>query len=88
MKIEPQKEHQWLQKFVGEWWTYEGSLDATEKALTLNTLGPDFTTPGKTVQYRDVIEFKSDDHRAPTSYALGDDGQWRQFMLANYRRKK
>ena len=30
---------------------------------------------GKMAQYRDVIEFKSDDHRVMTSHALGDDGQ-------------
>jgi uncharacterized protein DUF1579 len=42
----------------------------------------------KLVKYRDVIEFKSDDHRVLTSHMLGDDGEWRQFMAADYRRKK
>jgi len=88
---DPQK-----QKFVGTWigsmmtylWVYEGSLDATQKILTLNAEGPAMAAEGKLVKYRDVIEFKSDDHRVLTSHMLGDDGEWRQFMTAHYRRKK
>lgn len=160
MNAEPQKEHKWLQKLVGEWtyvsvgemgpdepsvscdgtesvtslgglwtlgeghgempggalmttlmtlgydsqkkrfvgtfigsmmtnlWIYDGELDEAERVLTLNAEGPDFSVPGKTAQYRDVIEFKSDDDRVLSSHVLGDDGQWHQFMTANYRRKK
>ena len=69
-------------------WVYDGELDEAEKVLTLNAEGPDFTQPGKTGKYKDVIEFKNEDHRLFTSHALGDDGQWHQFMTANYRRKK
>ena len=69
-------------------WVYEdGQLDESEKVLTMSAEGPDFTQAGKTAKYRDVIEFKSDDHRVMSSHALGDDGQWHQFMEANYRRK-
>ena len=56
--------------------------------LTLNAEGPSMATEGKMAKYRDVIEFKSDDHRVLTSHMLGDDGEWRQFMTAHYRRKK
>jgi hypothetical protein len=159
MKIEPQKEHQWLQKLVGEWtyegeammgpdkpsmksqgtetvrslgglwivaegqgempdcgpattlmslgydpqqkkyvgtwiasmmnrlWIYSGELDASQKVLTLETEGPDMVNEGKTAQYRDVIEFHSDDHRTLSSYALGEDGKWVRFMTAHYHRK-
>lgn len=69
-------------------WGYEGSLDAMEQVLTLDTEGPDFAVQGKLAKYRDVIEFKSDDHRVLTSHTLGDDGNWRQFVTANYWRKK
>lgn len=69
-------------------WVYDGELDKTERVLTLNAEGPDFTQPGKMAKYKDVIEFKTDDHRVLTSHALGDDGQWHQFMTANLQRKK
>jgi hypothetical protein len=69
-------------------WIYDGELDKDERVLTLDTDGPDFTNPEKTVKFKDVIEFKSDDHRMTTSHALGEDGQWHQFMTADYRRKK
>ncbi len=160
MMTEPQKEHQWLQKLVGEWtsegeaemgpgkpsekvkgtesvrslgglwvlcegrgempgggmatmqmtlgydsqkkqyvgtwvgsmmtylWVYEGSLDATEKVLTLHTEGPSMMAEEKITKYKDVIEFKSDDHRVLISHILSDDGTWHRFMTAHYRRTK
>ena len=56
--------------------------------LTLDTEGPSFAGEGKMAKYKDMIEFKSDDHRVLTSHVLGDDGKWHQFMTAHYRRKK
>jgi hypothetical protein len=67
---------------------YDGELDAGEKVLTLSAEGPDFSVPGKTAKYKDVIEFKSDDHRVFSSHVLADDGKWQHFNTANYRRKK
>jgi hypothetical protein len=83
-------------RFVGTWigsmmthlWVYDGSLDASGKVLTLNAEGPSWTEEGQMAQYKDVIEFKSDDHRILTSHLLGADGKWQQFMEAHYRRKK
>lgn len=82
-------------RFVGTWvgsmmthlWVYDGALDADGRVLTLETEGPDFAS-GKLAKYRDVIELVSDDERRLTSHTLGEDGQWRQFMSATYRRKK
>jgi Protein of unknown function (DUF1579) len=160
MKIEPQKEHQWLQRLVGEWtcegeavmepgkppskwkstetvrslaglwfladghgdtpdggtaktmmtlgydsqkkryvgtfigsmmtnmWVYEGTVDSSGRVLTLDTEGPAWSGDGKMAKYKDIIEFKSDDHRTLTSQILGDDGKWTQVMTATYRRKK
>jgi hypothetical protein len=158
MMAEPQREHEWLQKLVGEWtyageatmepgkppekwngtesvrslgglwilaegrgdmpgcdsatttmtldynpqrqryvgtfigsmmthlWVYDGSLDAAEKVLTLNTEGPNMAPggEGKMAKFKDVIEFKSDDRRVLTSHMLGDDGNWHQFTSAHY----
>jgi hypothetical protein len=84
-------------RFVGTWigsmmthlWVYEGSLDAADRALTLETEGPSMAAPeSKMARYRDVMEFKSQDHRVLTSHTLGDDGVWHQFMTVHYRRKK
>ena len=159
MKTEPQKEHQWLQKLVGEWicegeatmtpgqppekwkatesvrslgglwtlgegtgempdggvsttvmtlgydpqkkrfvgtfiasmmthlWVYDGALDEPGDVLTLDTEGPGMAGDGKMVKYQDMIEFKGDGHRVLTSRMLGDDGNWREFMTAHYRRQ-
>ena len=160
MKVEPTKEHEWLQKLLGEWtweheaamgpdqpvqkfvgtesvrslgpawvlcesqstmpdgspaqtimtlgfdppkkkfvgtfigsmmtylWVYEGELDPSGKKLILSAEGPAWTVEGKTAKYHDIIEFIDDDYRTLTSRQLGDDGQWREFMQAHYRRKK
>jgi hypothetical protein len=88
---DPQK-----QRYVGTWigsmmtylWIYNGELDASETALTLNSDGPAMTGEEKLGKYKDVIEFKSDDHRVLTSHMLRDDGQWQHFMTAHYRRKQ
>jgi Protein of unknown function (DUF1579) len=159
MHVEPQKEHQWLNRFIGEWsseteyimgsdqtpstskgsevvrslggvwiviegegempdggtgrtlmtlgydpqsdryvgtfigsmmtylWIYNGSLDAEEKRLVLDTEGPNFNESSMT-KYKDSLEFVSDDHRIMTSQILDDDGNWLQFMTTNYHRQK
>ena len=69
-------------------WIYDGALDAAERVLTLEADGPSMADQTKMATYRDVIEFKSPDHRVLTSHARGDDGQWYAFMTAHYRRKK
>lgn len=82
-------------RYVGTWvgsmmtwlWLYDGSMDAEQKVLTLESEGPGFTE-GKLAKYRDVIELKDSDHRLLTSHVLGDDGTWNCFMTAHYRRKK
>jgi hypothetical protein len=83
------------QRYVGTWigsmmthlWVYEGEVSADENKLTLETEGPDMETAGKLAQYREAIEFKSNDHRVFTSQVL-KDGSWQPMMTANYRRKK
>jgi hypothetical protein len=50
-------------KYVGTWidsmgshlWTYEGSLDASGKVLSLETEGPSNEGPGKTCKFKEVI---------------------------------
>ena len=69
-------------------WVYsDGSLDEAGTTLTLHADGPDFEVKGRTAKYRDVIEFKSDDHRTLSAWVLGKDGQWTSFMTTHYRRR-
>jgi hypothetical protein len=89
--FDPQK-----QRFIGTWvgsmmtalWVYNGTLDASERVLTLETEGPDMRETSKVTKYRDIIELRSDDYRVMTSETPGEDGQWHRFMLMEYRRTK
>ena len=78
----------WIGSMMTHLWVYDGELDASGNVLSLAADGPSFTDPTKMAKYKDVIEFKNDDHRILTSHLLGDDGKWTQFMTAHYRRKK
>lgn len=83
-------------RFTGTWigsmmtwlWRYDGTLDAAERVLTLESEGPSWGSEGKLARYRDVIEAISDNERTLTSFAPGENGGWQQFMRATYRRKK
>jgi hypothetical protein len=80
-------------RFVGTWcgsmmthlWIYDGALDTSGRVLTLESEGPAFSGEGLG-KYRDVMELASRDERVLTSHALGEDGVWRAFMTAKYRR--
>jgi hypothetical protein len=78
----------WIGSMMPKLWLYEGSLDAEGSKLTLESEGPDFEVEGKTAIYRDVIEFKSDDHRTLSGYTQGKDGNWVNFMTTHYYRQK
>jgi hypothetical protein len=85
-------------RFVGTWlgsmmthlWIYDGELHGN--VLTLNAQGPmcspDGAPSGKLGNFKDVFEFKSDDHRILSSSKQEDDGQWTSFMTAHYHRLK
>lgn len=73
-------------------WIYDkGSLDPSEKILTMEAEGPMMSPEGvdlgKMTRYRDVIEFVSEDHRMLRSQMLQEDGSWVEFMQAHYLRK-
>ena len=72
-------------------WIYSGELDEARTMLTLSTEGPDMAPgadPVKMVQYRDVIEIVSADHRILRALVADEGGHWGQFMEAHYRRTK
>lgn len=68
-------------------WQYSGQLDASEKILTLDTEGLDFSQTAM-ARYQDIIEIVNPDHRILRSQILGEDGKWNHFMTVHYRRKK
>ena len=54
-------------------WVYDGALDAAGRVLTLHAEGPDMFAGGKVTQYRNVIDFKSNENCVLTSHLLGKD---------------
>lgn len=84
------------ERYVGSWvgsmmahlWVYEGVLDEDAGVLTLDTEGPSMTAEGELAGYRDVLEFKGEDHRVMTSHSLTDEGTWQQFMAVHYQRTR
>ena len=77
----------WIGSMMTHMWIYEGVI-ADNGTLELSSEGPSFDGSGRLGRYRDVIEFRSDDHRLLTSHVLGSDGEWQQFMTAHYGRLK
>lgn len=88
--FDPQKDR-FVGTFIGSMmtylWPYNGSLNAEEKILTLDSEGPNFSN-GAISPYQDIIEFVSNDHKILTSKILMDDGTWNHFMTAHYHRQK
>lgn len=73
---------------TGHLWNYEGSLDASGKALTLESEGACPMRPGKLTRFRDVIEMPDKDSKRFTAYMQDDDGQWVRMMSSQSQRKK
>jgi hypothetical protein len=83
-------------KYIGSWvdsmgshfWTYEGTVDASGKNLTLHTEGPCPMEPGKLCKFREVTEIKDKDNRVFTSWVVGDDGKETMMVRVISKRKK
>jgi hypothetical protein len=88
---DPQKKR-FVGTFIGSMmtnlWVYDGSLDASERVLALDTEGPGMTGDGKMAKYQDIIEIQNAGQRTLTSRVQGDDGTWTQIMKMSYRRTK
>ncbi|MBL8858149.1 MAG: DUF1579 domain-containing protein [Planctomycetes bacterium] len=78
----------WIDSMTAYMWQYKGQLDDSRKVLTLATEGPQHSDPTKMAQYHDVITIVSADERTLTSSMKGEDGKYKQFMSATYKRKQ
>jgi Protein of unknown function (DUF1579) len=67
-------------------WQYDGTLDAGQTLLTLDTEGPSFFKEGAMSRYRDLVELLPDGRRRLRSQLLADDGRWREFNCLTYTR--
>ncbi len=88
---DPQKKRYvgtWIGSMMSHLWVYEGAVDVTGNKLTLHTEGPDMAVEGKTAKYKEVIEFKNEDHRVFTSQMLGEDGKWQALMTVHSQRSR
>jgi len=68
-------------------WLYEGRLEDDRKALVLEAEGPHMSHPGKKIPYRDIIRLQGPDEYVLESEYL-EDGTWKNFMRAIFKRKK
>lgn len=77
----------WIGSMMNHLWVYHrGTLDASQRLLTLESDGPRFDGKPGSAHYRDVIEIVSDDERLLHGNVQLDDGTWSRFMTARYRR--
>jgi hypothetical protein len=65
-------------------WVYEGVREGD--VLTLDTEGPSFTDPHATAKYQDIWELPADGPRVVRSRFRDAEGNWHEFMRAEYRR--
>jgi hypothetical protein len=69
-------------------WMYEGTVDETGKVLTMEADGPAPYAPGTLCKWRDVFEFKDDDHRVFSNSVQNADGTWQVVVKVESRRNK
>jgi hypothetical protein len=78
----------WVDSMTGMLWNYEGALDASGKALTLEAEGYCPMRPGKLTKFREVLEMQDKNHKTYKSYMMDDDGTWVNMMTSRATRKQ
>lgn len=77
----------WIGSMMADLWVYDGELDAAERVLTLNSIGPSMKGDGSRAPYQDIIELVNDNERLFRAQVL-EDGAWKPLMTARYRRTR
>lgn len=70
----------WIGSMMTHQFVYKGWVEEDGRTLVLESSGPGMSDPNEDCTYRDINEFKSDDHRAFRSEMLNEDGSWTQIM--------
>lgn len=78
----------WIDSMTGHLWTYRGTVDDAGKTLTLETSGPCPAAPGTVMNFKEVLEIRSPDHKVFTSSVQGEDGTWTKVMTIHSHRKQ
>jgi hypothetical protein len=76
----------WVGSCMSGLWVYDGELDSNRKVLTLNCQGPSMEDHSKLINYQDIVELVSPDHRTLRSQMQREDGSWTEMMRADYKR--
>jgi hypothetical protein len=77
----------WIGSMMNYLWVYDGELDESGRVLSLHAAGPDFQSPGKVREYKDVVELVDENTRTLSGWIRGDDGEWAKMMTVTYRRR-
>lgn len=76
----------WVGTMSGNYWHYDGELDAERCVLTLHSEGPAMDDPSRRARYRDVLTLHAPGHRSLRGLLQKTDGTWEQFMETHYYR--
>ena len=76
----------WIDSMVNHLWSYEGTLNDEGTILTMEAEGPNFMTGEGTAQFRDIYEFKSDNHILARSLVKGETGKWVEVVKGESKR--
>jgi hypothetical protein len=76
----------WIGSMMAWLWVYDGEVDASGRRLSLYSRGPSMSDDGTIAEYKDVVEFTSDDSRTLTGHTKAADGTWQPFMQVEYHR--
>ena len=76
-----------IDSMMGKMWQYEGTVNEAGTTLTLETRGPCPMRGGVMTDFKDIVEFKSDNLRVFTSVYKDEKGEWITAFKGEARKK-
>lgn len=77
----------WIDTMTSRLWKYRGTVNAAGDTLTLETEGACPREPGKTRNFREVLQLVAPDHKVFTSSIQEDDGSWKTCVTVQARKQ-